>query len=534
VTAVTADVATSPVSPDPLRPTALAGDTAARATRSRRVGEPRPRLWWVFPALAALLLLRNRYLFSRAIYEEGDAAANSILVDNAKHFSQLVGNYSRIGFHHPGPAFLYVHALGEWLLYDVLGAVPTPWNGQAVAVLLLNAALLALAITIICRWLAPGRAPNWVTAAVAGTALVYLGSNVDMGTSTWPPFEYFAPYVLLLAAGASVAAGAIRDLWALALAAGLLVHGHAEFLFLATTLAAIAVAAPLWRHRREMPGFLRAHRWHLVAALVVSALALLPIVVDLVRHWPGEFGKYLTYGQGHPVHPPWSAAYYLIRVWDPNPYLGAPLLVGGFTAALLAVRISRHPYVRWGLVFATVAVATFLVYASVGIDELTEPYIGFFLRGVPVFLLFLTVAATIRFLPVDSRGVAALFAAAGAVLGLISPAMINRQVTLSDVPGALSTLSARAMPGQLVTVRLAPDAAWAEALPLALSAHRRGMRICFVDVFVELMATPDYMCRPDERAAGLSVTVARKGAEPTGVEPLAPLNRSRIWLTPNR
>ncbi len=204
-----------------------------------------------------------------------------------------------------------------------------------------------------------------------------------------------------------------------------------------------------------------------------------------------------------------------------------------FVAAVLAVRISRHPYVRWGLVFAVTATGTFGVYAAVGIDSLTEPYIGFFLRGVPVFLLLLVVAVAIRFVAMDTRAVAAVFAVGGVVLGLISPAMVNRQVTLSDVPGALSALSARTTPGQPVVVRVTPATAWAEAVPMALSGHRRGMRICFVDKYLELMATPAYMCRPDERAAGLPVTVARKGAEPAGLDPVAPLNRSRVWIRPS-
>src|SRR5262245_55828708 len=86
-----------------IRPEPLPEVVPATPARTRGIG------WWVFGVFALLLVGRNWALFTTPNVEEGDAAANSILVDNAKHFGQLVGNYSRLGFHHPGPGFLYVH-----------------------------------------------------------------------------------------------------------------------------------------------------------------------------------------------------------------------------------------------------------------------------------------------------------------------------------------------------------------------------------------------------------------------------------------
>src|SRR5688572_15737110 len=97
----------------------------------------------VFAAVFGMLLARNRFLFSTPIHELGDSGANSIIVNQAKHFSLLVGNYSRLGFSHPGPGFIYVQAAGEWLFHDVLALVPTPWNGQLIALYALNSAMLA-------------------------------------------------------------------------------------------------------------------------------------------------------------------------------------------------------------------------------------------------------------------------------------------------------------------------------------------------------------------------------------------------------
>ena len=102
--------------------------------------------------LLVLLLVRNRDLFTRAIYEAGDPASNSMLTIQAKHFALFTGHYSRVGFHHPGPAFFYVQAAGEWLLHDVTHIVPAAYNGQMIAIMALNATLLGLALMILYTW----------------------------------------------------------------------------------------------------------------------------------------------------------------------------------------------------------------------------------------------------------------------------------------------------------------------------------------------------------------------------------------------
>ncbi len=45
-----------------------------------------------FAALLALLLVRDPAVFTLHVAERGDAAANSIIIEQAKHFHLLVGN----------------------------------------------------------------------------------------------------------------------------------------------------------------------------------------------------------------------------------------------------------------------------------------------------------------------------------------------------------------------------------------------------------------------------------------------------------
>ena len=102
----------------------------------RRFGIPAAAIAWAVPFALVLvvLLVRNAFLFSTPEYENADMGADSILIEQARRFSLLVGNYSREHFNHPGPAFLYVQAWGESLFYDALHVVPTPWNGQLIEI----------------------------------------------------------------------------------------------------------------------------------------------------------------------------------------------------------------------------------------------------------------------------------------------------------------------------------------------------------------------------------------------------------------
>ena len=82
--------------------------------------------------MLTVLLVRNAFLFSTPEYEWADMGADSILIEQARPFTLLVGNYSREGFNHPGPAFLYIQAWGKSVFWALLRVVPTPWNGQLI------------------------------------------------------------------------------------------------------------------------------------------------------------------------------------------------------------------------------------------------------------------------------------------------------------------------------------------------------------------------------------------------------------------
>jgi len=510
-----------------------------------------------FVALLGLLVLRSRELFWRVIYEKGDLAANSIITYQAKHFDLLVGNYSRIGFSHPGPAYFYVQAAGEWLLHDALGLVPSPWNGQAVAIFAFNAACLALALTVVFAWF---RSLVPVVAA-GGAALAYLAANGEVVTSTWMPHAYTTPLLLLLVAAASVAAGRAGHLWLLVLAGGLLVHGHAEFLFFVPLIAGAALLAH-WRQRRRGGAGVAGDHGHWLAATAVLAVFLLPIVLNLALHWPGEFGKYLTYGGGRGVHAPAEALRFQAQFWAADPWLALTVAVTLFAAVRLAAHCARGEAYA-GLLLAgwrltALGALLFFVYTGYGIDGLHETYVGYFSRAMPLALLMLAAAGWAALLPglpglrrlPELRGVpglpgpahrrtvppgavapafGAVVLAAGFVAAGLSPGLVNRRAEAPGVPHALEAMAARAA-GRPMVLEIAPHDAWPEATSLVIGGVRRGHRVCVADPRWRVLVTAEFVCSGRDLADGERFVVSRPGQAPPGATVLADLHPSVVSL----
>jgi hypothetical protein len=161
------------------------------------------RPWWIwgipFASLFCVLVARNAFLFSTRLYEQGDSGDDSILIEQALRFRLLVGNYSREGFNHPGPAYMYIQAFGEWVAYRLLHVVPTPWNGQLLAVLALNSAFAALTVGIVYGWTHSVRGAVAAFVVILGFATVH----PPVFTSGWMPDLYIMPFFVFLLAAAS-------------------------------------------------------------------------------------------------------------------------------------------------------------------------------------------------------------------------------------------------------------------------------------------------------------------------------------------
>lgn len=467
--------------------------------------------------LLTLLLVRNRGLFTHPVYEAGDPAANSILTLQAKHFALLTGHYSRVGFHHPGPAYFYVQAGGEWLLHDLTRVVPGAYNGQAIAIFALNATLIALGLTILYGWVRSAVA----VLTAAGITLIFLAEHPQLVCSTWMPHVCFAPFFLYLFSVASVAAGRLRHLWIMVLAGGLLVHGHAEFLLLVPLLALAALVPQ--RHR------LLTHRREVFLASAVLAVFLLPMVLNVALHWPGEIPQYLSYGHRAP-NPPFAAGRFLVQFWGPGPALGAVFLVTLFATDIVLVRKLADPRIdaavrdfsRRLLICTGLATSLFALYSWYGVDHLWQSYIGVFSYALPLVLLILGSSALVMLATsrqqLAPRRLAACVAgiclAVGVMLALSTDALRRDRDELSGVPVALDYLAANAH-GRPIVLETRTDESWADALALLVAATRDGQHACLAQERWRLQATPQFICTPQELAGGARFTLSR-------VDPVSP------------
>jgi hypothetical protein len=453
-----------------------------------------------------------------------DFAANTIAVLQAKHFDLLTGNYSKEGFYHPGPAFLYVMAAGESFFHDLLHLVPTPWNGQLLAILLLNAALIGASLAVLARQAGSGR----VALAALAVVLLFVALHPLTVNSAWMPYVYFAPTLLLLVSAASVATGQTVDLWLLALSAWLCINGQAEFLLFSPVVVVASLACLVVMRRRQATGDTAQHvpARHWIGALAVSAVLAFPIALNTVLHWPGQFGRYLTYARaasGHLTHH--SVVFsigYTLRYWWPGiPSTTADVggLIVGLVVCAIALVLAWYcplPGLRRFLLAALAAVGLmtllFVYYAVKGVDDndISQAYLGYFYWAAPlVVVIVAVVAAVVRV----NLGRAAVLGLAAAVAGAAVVATVVPQhkdnnddppakfYGVPQIPHAVEQLAASADGRPIVLHILNHD--WIDTVGLVAYADRTGVRSCVVGQNWTILFRAQSICTRGEMQSGV-------------------------------
>ena len=510
---------------------AVTAGTGRASAGVGRIGRLRP--WWVVTAttavLVVLLCVRNRFLFTTRLYEDADMGANSILIEQARHFTLLVGNYSRDHFHHPGPAYMYVQAAGESLFWAWLRVVPTAWNGQLLAAYALNATFMALVVGVGYGWSRSLRGALACFAAVVAFASVHPA----VLSTDWMPYLYVPAYLAFVVAAASVAAGRARDAWMMALAGWFLIHGHACFLFFVPVISCAVLAAMLWprRHRPRDLGvsvrsFFATQRRAWVPVAVISAVFAFPIIVNLVLHWPAQFGDYLAYTSskragGHSIT---QAVQDALWYWWPYRDAWVIPVAGSAVAAAVTRWLAPAPLRRflWTLLAVNaVSSVAFLYYATRGIDVISERYVGYFYWSAPVITLLVIAVGVIEAM---SPRLGTAVAAGAAVLALAALAVApdtHTSTNSSDpavlssgpntdpaLPGAVSALAARSG-GRTIVLRLDQES-WPDVTGFLVQAERTGVRACVLNPVWTFMLTSQFICTSQEIADGRALLVPHR------------------------
>ena len=248
------------------------------------------------------LLVINHRLFSVPIHEYTDFAANALQIEKAKDFHELLGNYSRWAFHHPGPAFFYIFALGEKLFLDVLHIVPAEMNSQILTIILLNTAFLFGTIAILAKYC---RSRLFVPAALSlSLFFIYIVNRTIPGSailSIWMPHVLLFPFLFFVAVCAVVAIGEVSKLPLLTLAGLLLIHGHTAQPLFVGTLSFMSIATLWFRKGRgsSLKQFVRHNRKSVAISLILCVLFATPIVLEAFLDRPNNLHAILVYSAGH-------------------------------------------------------------------------------------------------------------------------------------------------------------------------------------------------------------------------------------------
>lgn len=517
------------------------GAHAARALggvsvrRSSRLGAvvARHQVLAVFLAtqlgIIAIALAHNAYLFTTPLHESGDEALNGLLVARAEHGQQLVGNYSRIGFSHPGPAFLYLLAAGQALLFYALHIVPAAYNAQLVFATIFNATLIGLAVVALFRATRSASAT-----ALAATVFALAAMRFDMvGDEVWFPFLYMTPFLLLVVSGTCVAMGRTRELPSFVLALGMLVHGHICFVGIGGLSATFVFLGWLRSHRGRAGAALTAHRTAIRMSLAIGAVFLVPLVLEVVLHFPGPWPKYLSYessGVRSRSGAVSFASWYFTDGGVP-PWLLTPVAA---VAVWLGVTSRRRANERvFGYLYLAAAIETliFLAYIASSVDayDPINYYVGFFYLTVPVIVVAATAMHfTIRIRDAllerggGTRFVRGVAVALAAVVGVAACLTSQpRDKFLHGVDYRSLTASVSANPtraGRTMALDYEPDM-WAQVAGIAIEALRTGVPWCIVprDAMRSLMFTPDHLCGPSGATWRVMVIGRRDGTASSAV-----------------
>lgn len=440
------------------------------------------------------LLAVNWQLITTPIIEDSDFAANSILVERAEEFRLLIGNYSRLGFNHPGPALLYAQAIGSIVVHDWLGLAPSSYGGQFVGIMVLNSVCVGVACGI-----ARAVTGRWAAALglLALLPLINVWEPYSLAT-TWMPGAYIAPFLLMVVAAAAVAGAQWSCLWALVAGASLCVHGHVSFVMFAAVTAVVSVGVGLLRVRAGAAG---PTRRQLIAAAAVLVLFLLPIAANLVLHWPGELAKYLSFAGAETGFAPRTAgdvAAFTGSFWVRSG--GWTIALFGLSALLVVVsRVAdpRDPGARFRLdvvLACLLETVVFAFYAARGVDDLSYHYVGWFLLVCPMLVLWAGLATLLgglqrRLRPRTGSLVAAAVCAALGVLTLAQGVTAN---PYRGLPPAL----ADALPKENLRLNF-HLAGWQPALGLLVHSRREGFATCVEGQMWAFLVTPAMICPAD-------------------------------------
>lgn len=487
----------------------------------------------------SFLLLANLSTINAVTYEAGDFAANSVLIQHAKDFSLWMGNYSRVGFNHPGPAILYVLAAGEVVFHDWLHLVEFPFAGQVMAVAFYNAFWITLAFVAFHRL----TQSIHIALASLSVLLLMLGlMDYSFFNGIWMPHLYLFPFVIALMAIARVIDGKVDSLQALAVSSGFLINGHVSFVGVLGVMLIVALAGNylIFKGRPETgriiasPSFLVRHKIPLALSCLTLLLFFVPLIVRTITDFPGPVHDYASFSSGHKANSISDSAAFVASYWGGEIWAALGLSLSAL-AWWACGRFQQELRTSIRALVASLFAATFalLFYARYGIDMLSEHYVGLFYYAVPALAISYTVMVLLSktrlgtFKPLVLIGSLVLLATTFSLIN--KPVPYTQHYGIPGTAAAFDVLQAQS-PGKVLVLDLDTTSqwphVWSSVAGLEAYSARKGVKLFCVNQNWHILFTKYYRCTEEEVRSGKHLTVTSNNAYPDKVPALSALGLS--------
>jgi hypothetical protein len=470
--------------------------------------------------------IRWKVIGAPGLVPTNDFGPNDSLIFAAKHFQLFYGNYSRVGFHHPGPFFFQIMAWFEYVFYDWLPVAGSPVGAHLMAGLAISSASMA-ALFVSFSDLYKNRATGLLVAFIMVAATVaaidtreyYLGQLYFL--TIWPPFLMMSATNFFVAGSAAVFASRGYGIPLLTLALMIWLHAHASFVGLVPIIIFCAIvfyAFYCWRvartdMRQIALSWFAGHKTAFLISILIVCIFLLPILVNTLINWPGEIPKYFTFAEKREGNG--LSAVILF-------FLGFArlsfLIVAVWLGTVISSRVTNK---GWFVFFLVVSTApAILFYAFRGLDTLQFKY--------PLFWIAPLIGAVVAVALVevlDGKGV--LFRSFGVIAAVLISVMWFGQTSLNGISesaegerftNAIAQIKQMKPTGQVVQLYPAQDAESLISSTMLVSIDvRSGERSFCIPAEVWGVYYPDaYNCDATKQVADSVIYLipddGRKGA----------------------
>ncbi len=402
--------------------------------------------------------------------EDGDYAANSLSVEEAKDFRQLLGPYSRFGFHHPGPLIFYFRAATEKALASF---ELSPYSVHNISQFILNV-LSVFLMLLLLSW----HSRSVLTPVVFFVFLWAIFQNIDpsLWFDTWGPYAVICSSALYVVSCAALMRGRSVGLIPLILTGSLILQTQVSTVAIVPLLAVMSF---LFYTKKA-----GARRWKYLLWLsgVFLLVLWIPPLLDLISAEKNNISRLYSASQRNSEGQSFlSALNYLLSFYVPGVVKNKVMWFLGLFVFLWAIPLSSNKFYFHLRTLLTVCVLSSLVYA-LRIPGDLHPYL--FSYHYAISSLCYGLLFVLPFEHFVRHRLSELFLTLLLLLFLsLSTGMYSRAHYNAQCSQISADIVHRIEPEPSTLYRIDIDVttdekAWARALGIGLELERKGVLFC--------------------------------------------------------